>query len=357
MKKMLLTVFAALAFFAPVFAQSEFAGAVRMDKTVHDFGDVFIKDGPVRCTFTLTNISSEGLNINSVVSSCGCTDVKWTRETIAPGAKGTIEAKYSNDEGAYPFDKTLTVYVSAVRRPIVLHLRGVSHEKQKPLPELYPVRLGQLGLRSAQVKGGNLQQGESRSGEFVVANLGSKAVALSFRNVAEGLTLGSSGSIPAGGTGKISYTVRSDRSRWGTNRYAATLLAGGKVQGQVEIVAVTKENFAGWSRERKASAARPVFEQSTFSFDPVRAGAKFDAGFICRNDGKEDLIIYKIESDSAALTLPELPSALKPGAKMNLKVGVDTKGQPAGEQLYTVTLYTNAPLRPIVNLFVAGFIK
>ena len=99
------------------------------DKTVHDFGKVTVKDGPLSCNFTVTNTGDTPLLIQSVVSSCGCTDVKWTRAEIAPGGTGTIEATYSNDEGPYPFDKSLTVYTSAAKKPVVLHLRGIVKKK------------------------------------------------------------------------------------------------------------------------------------------------------------------------------------------------------------------------------------
>lgn len=102
----------------------EFFGKVSLDRTVHDFGRIAMKDGPVECSFLLTNISGEPIAIEAVVSSCGCTQVNWTRSRIEAGGQGTISATYSNDEGPYPFDKTLTVYISDTSRPIILHLRG-----------------------------------------------------------------------------------------------------------------------------------------------------------------------------------------------------------------------------------------
>ena len=100
-------------------------GGAEFDSTVHDFGTILAKDGPVSCTFTVTNRGEEPLTILSAVSSCGCTGVKWTRETLKPGEQGTVTATYNNDEGPHPFDKTITVYLSDRRKPVVLHLRGV----------------------------------------------------------------------------------------------------------------------------------------------------------------------------------------------------------------------------------------
>lgn len=98
---------------------------VTFDKMVHDFGEVSWEDGELSCTFTLTNNSEEPLEIYAVISSCGCTAVKWTREPIEPGKKGTIEATYANEDGPYPFDKSITVYTSSQKKPFILHLRGV----------------------------------------------------------------------------------------------------------------------------------------------------------------------------------------------------------------------------------------
>ncbi len=105
-------------------AEKDFSGKVRFDKTVHDFGTIGEKDGAQQCRFTLTNTGEEPLLIEAVVSSCGCTSVQWTRAAIAKGAQGTVEATYSNEDGPYPFDKTLTVYLSSLSKPVVLHLRG-----------------------------------------------------------------------------------------------------------------------------------------------------------------------------------------------------------------------------------------
>ena len=46
-----------------------------------------------------------------------------------------------------------------------------------------------------------------------------------------------------------------------------------------------------------------------------------------------------------------------PGDEVTFRVHLDTAGLPLGEHLTTVTLTTNSPSRPIVNLFIAGYIE
>lgn len=105
------------------------SGSAGFDKLIHDFGKVSDKDGPLNCSFTFSNNSDEPVSILAVISTCGCTNVSWTRESIAPGGKGTVNATYSNDEGPYPFDKVLRVYTSSQQKPIILHIKGVVTKK------------------------------------------------------------------------------------------------------------------------------------------------------------------------------------------------------------------------------------
>lgn len=130
MKKYII-ILTALLLALPAAAQKDFGGIARFDRTVFDFGKVNTRDGAVSCTFEVTNIGKETMNIFAVTTTCGCTSAKWTRTDIAPGDKGTITATYTNDEGPYPFDKTLTVYVSGLEHPVILHVKGVAFKGRK----------------------------------------------------------------------------------------------------------------------------------------------------------------------------------------------------------------------------------
>jgi hypothetical protein len=52
-----------------------------------------------------------------------------------------------------------------------------------------------------------------------------------------------------------------------------------------------------------------------------------------------------------------VPGAVNPGASGKLKASLDTSGMPSGEVLVILTLTTNSPLRPMVNLFISGWIE
>ena len=141
-----------------------FGGIVRLDRTIHDFGDIMVSDGPVTAIFKAENVSSAPMVIYNVVSSCGCTDVEWTRQPLKPGETGSIKATYKNDEGGYPFDKTLTVYFSGVKQPVILHLRGESHTKKVSLNEMYPAKFGNLDSSPWTSRAATSPRGSRRAG-------------------------------------------------------------------------------------------------------------------------------------------------------------------------------------------------
>ena len=335
-------------------------GVIELDKTVHDFGDIMVSDGPQHCSFTVLNISGAPIAINNVVSSCGCTDVKWTREPLLAGKSGKIEATFSNDQGPYPFDKTLTVYVSGLKKPVILRLRGVAHAKKQPLSELYPQKWGPFAIKDWEIKLGNMEQDNQRSDNLNVANTGSSPIKVTFENVTPGLKISvSPNPIPANSTAKLTYTVTADRSQWGKSWYYATPVVDGKrYKGDGKVISIwayIKENFAGMSQDERNKGAQPMFASSTYNFGKIKAGTPVEATYSFTNQGKSDLVVYKVDSDSPAAK-PGTVARTPAGGKGSFKIPVDTSKLPKGETLIVITLTTNSPLRPMVNLFIAGAI-
>ena len=357
-KILLLASAAVLAFSSVASAQSQFGGLVEFDKTVHDFGEVLTTDGPLSCNFTVSNISAKPVSILTVVSSCGCTDVTWTREAIDPGKTGTISATFQNEDGPFPFDKTLTVYLAEYKQPVILRLRGNVREKALPVKQAYTVKRGNLGFKEEEIAGGNMSQGQQKSGEFTVANIGDSPISVSFKDVSKFMRISiSPATIPAGGTAKVSFTIDADRSLWGKNYYWFTPVVNGRSYQKMGIWAVTKEDFSDWTREQRANGSNLLFKSNTFSFNPQAAGKTVQAEFDVSNVGKSDLIIYKVDTDNPKAVLLEDPPVLKAGQTGKIKLSLDTKGMPKGEVLIIVSLTTNSPLRPLVNLFITGFIQ
>lgn len=111
-----------------VFAQTTFPdniAGLTFEKKEHNFGKFSLKDGKKTCSFKYKNETKEPILINHVLSSCGCTQPTWSKKPIMPGESGEIQATFLNDQGPFPFEKSLTVYTSASNKPVILRLRGI----------------------------------------------------------------------------------------------------------------------------------------------------------------------------------------------------------------------------------------
>lgn len=332
---------------------------VEWDTMVYDFGDVSVNDGPLTCTFTLTNNSDEPVAIYEVVSSCGCTGVTWTKAPLRKGEKGTITATYKNEDGPMAFDKTLTVYISGIKRPVVLRLRGVVHEKKKSLNELYGEhRIGDFGLKTRSFEAPVLRQGLQVSATADVANLGRAPIKISFADVSPNLSVNvSPNPVPKGTKATITYTISADRELWGRNTYSATPVINGKTSGEsLTFTAVTQENFALLSPDQKAGSPLPMFTMSTSNFGTVRKGQTITGEFTVENRGKSPLYFFKADSETPALTV-SLPSDVPPGKSARLTYRLDTSALPSGENVIMISLITNSAMRPVVNIFAAGILE
>ena len=334
-------------------------GDAVFDKLVHDFGDVSMEDGPLTCTFTVTNNGTEPLVLFEVVSSCGCTDVTWTREPLQPGKSGTISATFKNEDGPFPFDKTLTVYISGQRKPVILRLRGTVHEKKKSLSELYGAqKLGDFGLKARDYKAGVLKQGLTVSETATVANLGKKPLKVEFTEVSEHLKLNvSPNPIPAGSPATMVFTIEAAPGLYGKHTYTAVpVLNGRKASAPLSVWSTTRENFDKWTDEERNNGAIPVFENSTANFGIVKAGDPVEITFNCSNRGKSTFHIYQADPEDPALKVLVMTDC-EPGGKGLVRVSLNTSAVEKGETVIMLTLTTNSPLRPVVNLFVAGQIQ
>ncbi len=336
-------------------AQNVFENTVSFDKVVHDFGDVMIADGAQNCTFTLKNISDQPIVIHNVLTSCGCTEPEWTKAPIRPGERGKIDVTFTNDQGPYPFNKSITVYVAGLSKPVILRLKGVAHDKAKSLTELFPIAAGPIGVRDAVVSMGQIEQGLARSIEVEIANTSSREVKVAFSDMTPGLTVSMADSkIAPKSKARIVCLVDTKATageKWGKTPFTFSIVANGEKFSKVLTVeALIKENFNDLTEGQKRAAALPQFESSSVDFGKVKAGEKLTTEFVVKNIGRDALKIYKVDVPDKSIKVTA-PGELPLGERAPIAVTVDTKGQ-SGEQMHILTLITNSPTRPIINLFV-----
>jgi hypothetical protein len=94
----------------------------------HDFGTI-PQSIPVDHKFEFTNTGKKPLIISNVQKTCGCTVTDWTKEPIAPGAKGFVMAQF-NAAKEGPFTKAITVQSNAKTPNVKLYFKGTVQKSE-----------------------------------------------------------------------------------------------------------------------------------------------------------------------------------------------------------------------------------
>ena len=89
---------------------------INFDIQSFDFGD--IKQGTkVEHSFKYTNSGTEPLIISDVVTTCGCTATKWTKEPLLPGQSKELLATFDSNGKEGRQHKVITILSNAKNVP------------------------------------------------------------------------------------------------------------------------------------------------------------------------------------------------------------------------------------------------
>ena len=342
--------------FQPLMGQEAVQHRLVFNTLTHDFGDFLLSDGTQHYTFTATNVSNKPIAIVTVVPSCGCTVPDWPKAPIAPGASIKLKVSFLNDQGPYPFDKSLSVYYSDAEAPVVLHLRGIVHEKKKSNAELFPIHFDGFRMRTTEFHLGIIAQGEAKQDSTQVINDGKKTVKISFSQTDAGLKLSAKpASLKPGEKGYIYYTVDSRAvQNWGATDYSGHVLVNGVVSKVHKLVIHTdiRHNFKAFTKEELAQAPLPLLESANVGFGSVKQGETIRQTYTLTNRGKMPMVIHKASTSHPYINI-DIPKEIPAGAKITITLTIDTKGL-SGEVIAGATLVTNAPSRPVIYLLSSG---
>lgn len=96
--------------------QSEKKGPfISFYETSHDFGDITQGD-KISYVFKFKNSGTDPLIISEVLTTCGCTATKWSKEPILPGKEGEIEATFNSEGKMGRQNKVITILSNATNQ-------------------------------------------------------------------------------------------------------------------------------------------------------------------------------------------------------------------------------------------------
>ena len=94
-------------------------------------------------------------------------------------------------------------------------------------------------------------------------------------------------------------------------------------------------------------------DRTTATLDGVRANAKYDVPFALQNLTRQPIRIVGLKATCSCVVSKDYPRTIPPMARVVVPVEYRPKAQ-GGSFHEVVTLFTNAPTRPVIQLAVVG---
>lgn len=182
--------------------------ALKVDKLVHDFGEILEKEGKVSHTFKFTNTAKNPVVINGVRSGCGCTSSEYTKGPIKPNETGEVTVTYNPAHRPGFFSKEITLLFNNGKNYTRVWIKGIVISFSRPVEEDHPYNFGNgLHCSLKVLPFGTLAKGETKKIRMFYANDTEKEMELLF--VTEGdhpeLTFVNPGKIAPKERGKLEF--------------------------------------------------------------------------------------------------------------------------------------------------------
>lgn len=319
---------------------------IEFDRVLHDFGTFAESAGIQTATFNFTNSGNAPLIVQSVNASCGCTIPEWTRQPVAPGAKGSIKVSYNPAHRPGAFRKSVMVMSNAENQSAQLSISGTVQEKPKTIAELYPREIGKLRVAQNHVVFPTIKNNEIRTETLELMNDTDKPVAVGFEKVPPHIKVSvEPQTIPAKSKGIMSIAYDGNAvNTFGfvSHRIYMTQDGVSDYKNSIGVSTTIEEDFSALSAQDLANA--PVAEFTTLSYDfgDINQGDKKEYTFDLVNKGKSNLIIRNVRSSCGCTAVSPSKSIIAPGETAPIKVVFDSSGK-KGRQSKTVTVITNDP--------------
>ncbi|MDR0754818.1 MAG: DUF1573 domain-containing protein [Prevotellaceae bacterium] len=339
--------------FAAVNAQT---GKIVFENPSHNFGsNVPEKGGNVTHRFVFTNKGDAPVKIQNVTASCGCTTPAWTKELVAPGEQGFVDATYRPAGRPGYFKKNLNVTSNGDPKMISLTISGTVVKEPLTVEEEFPValegiRLSEKAFAFSRVV---ISEKENKSSEIKVCSSSETPVEITFKNVPDYLKIQPVTLQPKEkGVIKATY-AQTKNSKYGTSIKEIEVFVNGKKLPETLTSTITLIPAASGDQ----SAAKPVlnFMNNNYTFSNIKQGSVVSNEYKFKNAGQADLQILAtnvVNSDNDNLKIT-FPKTVKPGEEGIIKVVLNTK-KLKGPQDFNIEIITNSSSSPVSNVALRG---
>ena len=351
MKRTLLLIFTLLTVTLAAVAQPR----ISSNKETHNFGQIEWKK-PVTVEYTITNTGNEPLVLTNVTTSCACAVADWTKEPIAPGAKGTVKASF-DAKALGRFDKSIGIYSNATPNLVYLKFTGEVVQEIKDYSKLLPYAIGNIRIDRDEFSFPDVYRGQQPSMTFSIANLSDRPYEPVLMHLPSYLDMKVEPNVlQKGEKGLITLTLNTEKlTDLGLTQASVYLsrFTGDKVsdENEIPLSAILLPDFSGMTDTDKANA--PVIRLSETDIDLSAQLAKKNKvkhDIQITNTGRSSLQISKLQVFNPALGVSLKKSVLQPGETTRLRVTIDKRNIAKKKRHLRILMITNDPMQPKVEM-------
>ena len=340
---------------------------IEFEKKTHEFGDIHEEGGKVTARFIFKNVGTEDLLLTNVKPGCGCTAANYTREAVAPGQTGFIDATYDPWNRPGSFNKNIKVSTNEPDQasPYIIFIKGNVIKRPPTKYELagYKAGKGEVRVKSYSVNV-SLTNTQSHLDTLWIRNFFEDGRNVSIqtelpayiqevsRNFGPELRGGHEGYIV------LKYDAAL-RNGWGTLKDRITLVTNDTIEAKkyIHYSVNIQEDFSGLSQKELDRAPKAEYSKVVFKFDTIAQKQVATDEITITNTGKTTLIIRKIDTNNLpALSYTMSSMAIEPGQSATLQLTYKAQSR-RGKQFSNFEVITNSPTNPVQVIKVEGFIK
>ena len=287
---------------------AQVAKPLQFREETYDFGMIQEQNGPVMHEFSFINNSSRHIKIVGVQASCGCTTPDWSKDPVAPGKTGFIQASYNPAGRPGYFNKSLTVTTDFDNNPVILQIKGQVAVEGESANIQFQSANGSWKLKSGSFNMGKVHiKDEFTVRDFQVLNDGKKAVTYSGKYVGPAyikvdvnpLTLqpGEKGNIKVSYNGKMKgqYGFQSDNIELFTDDEDGSVKT-------FSVYASLEDEFPQLSADQLAKAPQLRVQVSSLDFGKLKPNTASTRQIQFYNTGKQELSIKSLQGNCSCVS-------------------------------------------------------
>jgi len=357
MKKRMTLLFAMLICFQIVNFAQDAKSRIAFEKIQHNFGTFKEDLGVQSVAFNFKNDGKVPLILNNVQASCGCTTPEWTREPIAPGAKGIIKVSYDPKNRPGVFNKTIRVSSNAENADVVLTILGEVTPRARTIEEDYPNEIGPLRAKTAHIAFTAIKEKTIRKDSTEIINNSDQPVQLSFKTPPPHLSaVFKPAKLAPKQKGYLVVTFDANKIQtYGFVMHRLYLNIDGQdnYKNSIAVSTTLEEDFTQLSADDLKNAPVVSYDAESFDFGDIKPGSKVEHTFNLKNAGKRDLLIRDVKSSCGCTAVSPSKNMIASAESVPLKVVFDSTGK-SGRQNKTITVITNDPKNPTTVLRISS---